>query len=117
MTIKDLAEDFTALCKAGDLDGAGAKYWAENVRSIEAVDGPMQVAEGIPALTAKGEWWYGAHDIHSIDVHGPYMNADQFAVRFVMDVTFKETGVRSTMDEVAIYTVANDKIVEERFFY
>jgi SnoaL-like domain len=117
MSVKDIADDFTALCKNGNLDEAGRKYWAENVRSIEAMEGPMQVAEGIPALMGKGEWWYGAHDVHSIEVHGPFMNGDQFAVRFVMDVTFKETGVRNTMDEVALYTVVNEKIVEERFFY
>lgn len=117
MNMKDVAEEFTALCKVGKLDEAGATFWAENVRSIEAMEGPMHVAEGIPALMAKGEWWFGAHDIHEIEVHGPMINGNQFALRFVMDVTFKETGVRSKMDEVALYTVANGKITEERFFY
>ena len=117
MTTKDVAEAFTALCKAGKLDEAGTTYWAENVRSIEAMEGPMQVAEGIPALMAKGEWWYGAHDVHDIEVHGPMMNGDQFALRFVMDITVKETGVRHIMDEMALYSVVGDKITEERFFY
>lgn len=117
MNTKEVADAFTDLCKAGKLDQAGTSFWAENVRSIEAMEGPMQMAEGIPALMAKGEWWYGAHDIHEIQVHGPMMNGDQFALRFVMDVTFKETGVRSKMDEVGLYTVANGKITEERFFY
>jgi ketosteroid isomerase-like protein len=34
-----------------------------------------------------------------------------------MDVTFKPTGERSKMDEVAIYTVADGRIIEERFYY
>jgi SnoaL-like domain len=117
MTTKDVADDFTALCKEGKLDEAGMKYWAEDVRSIEAIEGPMQIAQGIPALMGKGEWWYGAHDVHSIEVHGPMMNGNQFALRFVMDLTTKETGVRETIDEVGLYTVANGKITEERFFY
>lgn len=117
MTTRDIAEAFTALCKEGKMDEAGTSYWAQNVRSIEAEEGPMQIAEGIPALMGKGEWWYGAHDIHSIEVHGPMVNGDQFAVRFVMDVTVKETGVRITMDEVGLYTVKDGKITEERFFY
>jgi hypothetical protein len=117
MTTKEVADAFTALCKAGKLDEAGMTFWAENVRSIEAMEGPQQVATGIPALVAKGEWWYGAHDVHSIEVHGPMMNGEQFALRFVMDVTFKETGARHLLDEVALYTVANGKIGEERFFY
>jgi SnoaL-like domain len=117
MTTKDIATAFTALCKEGKMDEAGTTHWAANVRSIEAEEGPMQIVEGIPAVLGKGEWWYGAHDVHSIEVHGPMLNGDQFALRFVMDVTIKETGVRHTMDEVALYTVKDGKITEERFFY
>ncbi len=117
MTTQEVAEAFTALCKAGQMDEAGLKYWAENVRSIENMEGPTSVAEGIPALIAKGEWWYGAHEVHSVETHGPYVNGDQFAVRFVMDITNKESGERVAMDEIAVYTVANGKISEERFYY
>ncbi len=34
-----------------------------------------------------------------------------------MDVTPKESGQRMTMDEMAVYTIKNGKIAEERFFY
>ncbi len=117
MTIQEVANDFAALCKAGQMDEAGLKYWAENVRSIENMEGPTSVAEGIPALIAKGEWWYGAHDVHSVETHGPYVNGDQFALRFVMDITEKQSGQRIKMDEIALYTVVDGKISEERFFY
>jgi ketosteroid isomerase-like protein len=33
-----------------------------------------------------------------------------------MDVTPKQSGQRTTMDEVGLYTVRNGKIAEERFF-
>ena len=42
---------------------------------------------------------------------------DRFALRFLIDVTPKESGKRMQMDEVGLYTVRGDKIVEERFFY
>jgi ketosteroid isomerase-like protein len=112
-----IAEDFTALCKAGQLDEAGEKYWAENVVSLEPMDGDMARAEGIDALRAKGEWWYGAHDVHSVDVTGPSVNGNQFTVGFKMDITEKESGNRMQMEETALYTVEDGKIVEERFFY
>jgi hypothetical protein len=32
-------------------------------------------------------------------------------------VTFKPTGKRQTRDEMALFTVANGKIVREEFFY
>jgi hypothetical protein len=117
MNTQEVAQAFTDMCKAGQSDEAGLKFWAENVRSIENMDGPMRVAEGIPALIAKGEWWYNAHEVHSVEAHGPYVNGDQFAVRFVMDITNKESGERVAMDEFALYTVADGKITEERFYY
>jgi ketosteroid isomerase-like protein len=48
---------------------------------------------------------------------GPFINGDEFAVRFVMDLTFKETGDRRQMDEIAFYRLKDGKIAEERFFY
>ena len=32
-------------------------------------------------------------------------------------MSVKATGQRLSMDEIGLYTVRNDKIVEERFFY
>jgi ketosteroid isomerase-like protein len=112
-----IADDFTALCKAGQLDEAGEKYWAQNVISLEPMEGDMARAEGIDALRAKGQWWYGAHDVHSVGVTGPSVNGNQFTVGFAMDITVKETGQRMQMEETALYTVADGKITEERFFY
>ncbi|HLZ10156.1 MAG TPA: SnoaL-like domain-containing protein, partial [Chloroflexota bacterium] len=48
---------------------------------------------------------------------GPYPHDNRFAVRFVFDITNKETGKRTTMDEVGLFTVDNDKITREEFFY
>lgn len=117
MTVQDIANDLVALCKAGDFDLAGEKYWAEDVVSIEAMPGDMARVEGKDAARAKGEWWAGAHEVHSSAVEGPYVNGDQFVVRFTMDLTQKASGQRMTMDEVGLYTVRDGRIVEERFFY
>jgi ketosteroid isomerase-like protein len=117
MSTKEIADDVVALAKAGNLDGIGEKYWADDVISIEAMEGPMARIEGREAVHGKGVWWSGAHDVHSIETFGPYVNGDQFAVRWLMDITQKESGNRLTMDEVALYTVKDGKIVEERFFY
>lgn len=114
---KTVADGFTALCWAGKLDEAGETYWADDVVSLESGEGDMARAVGKPAVKAKGEWWAGAHEIHGFQTEGPYVNGDQFSVVFRMDVTRKETGDRIKMDEVAVYTVRDDKIVEERFYY
>jgi hypothetical protein len=117
MGTKEIAADVVALARAGDLDGIGAKYWSDDIVSIEAMDGPMARLEGREAVHGKGVWWSGAHEVHGVETFGPFVNGDQFAVRWVMDVTQKDSGSRITMDELALYTVEDDKIVEERFFY
>jgi ketosteroid isomerase-like protein len=117
MTTLELAKDFTNLLKKNDHEGAAAKYNADDIVSYEAMDGPMAVCRGTASVKAKGEWWQANHEVHGGAVEGPYVNGDQFVVRFKMDVTAKATGERMAMDEVGIYTVKNGKIVEERFCY
>ena len=50
-------------------------------------------------------------------VEGPLVADSHFAVTFKMDVTFKPQSKRFTMEEVAVYKVADGKIVYEEFFY
>jgi ketosteroid isomerase-like protein len=117
MSVKDIADDLVSLCKAGKFAEAGEKYWADDVISVEAMPGDMAEIHGKEAVRAKGEWWAGAHEVHSFEVEGPYVNGDEFVVRFKMDLTQKESGARMSMDEVGLYTVEDGKIIEERFFY
>ena len=116
MTTVEIAKDLVALCAEGKFDEAGEKYWADDVVSREAMDGPMARIQGKDAARGKGEWWVNAHEIHTSEVGGPYVNGDQFIVRFTMDLTVKETGQRMKMDEMGLYTVRDGKIVEESFF-
>ena len=117
MNTQEIANDMVALCKQGRFDEAGEKYWADDVLSVEAMPGDMHEMRGKAAVRGKGEWWTAHNKIHGVEVDGPYVNGDQFAVHFKMDVTPEDTGKRTTMDEVGIYTVRNDRIAEERFFY
>ena len=117
MTTREIADAVVALSKAGSLDAIGKTYWADSIVSHEDMEGPMGRLEGRAAVTAKNKWWNGAHEVHSVETHGPFVHGDQFAIRWKMDVTQKESGNRMTMDEVALYTVKDGRIVEERFFY
>ena len=116
MSTQDIATDLVALCRAGKFDEAGEKYWADDVLSVEPA-GDMAETRGKVAVRGKGEWWEGAHTVHAVEIAGPYVNGNQFAVRFTIDQTVKETGERGTMDEIGLYTLKNGKIAEERFFY
>jgi ketosteroid isomerase-like protein len=115
MSTEDIAKDLVALCTAGQFDESGEKYWAEDVLSLEPGDGGQ--SRGKAAAHAKGEGWAAANDVHGFEVQGPYVNGDQFVVRFTIDQTVKATGQRVSLDEVGLYTLKDGKIVEERFFY
>ena len=116
MSTADVAARFATALKSGNFQEAET-YWSEDVVSLEAQDGPMREARGRAAVHAKSEWWFANHDVHSFETFGPYVNGDQFTLRFRGDLTSKTTGQRMEMDEVGLYTVRNDRIVEERFFY
>ncbi len=117
MSINELAHDFTAMLQRGEHMEAATKYYADSIASYEAMEGPMAVCKGRDAVHKKGEWWYANHEVHSAKSDGPYINGNQFAVNFAIDVTVKETGQRMQMQEVGLYTVQNGKVVEERFLY
>ncbi len=63
---------------------------------------------------AAGGW--GAHEIHGLQVGDPYVNGDQFVVRFVFDLTVKQTQQRISLDELGAFTVRGGRVVEERYF-
>lgn len=117
MTVAELAKAFTDLLKAGDHEGAALRFNSPDIVSIEAMEGPMARVQGTQALKAKSDWWYGNHEVHSVESEGPYVNGDQFVVHFKMDFTPKASGQRITSHEAGLYTVKDGKIVEERFFY
>ncbi|RRI05523.1 nuclear transport factor 2 family protein [Mesorhizobium tamadayense] len=117
MTIAEIAKDFTEMLRQGDSASAAAKYNADDIVSYEAMEGPNDVCRGKEAVRQKGEWWQANNEVHGGSIDGPYVNGDQFALRFKFDITPKATGERTTIDEVGLYTVRNGKISEERFYY
>jgi ketosteroid isomerase-like protein len=119
MTTMEVAKALMAFCAEGKYKEAMDALYDENIISVEASAPPGESAEvrGIAATKAKGEWWQANHDVHSAELNGPWPNGDRFIVNFKYDITFKPTGQRMMMDEMALYQVANGKIVREDFFY
>jgi hypothetical protein len=118
----EIGKRLVDLCKQGKAVEAAETLNAPNIVSIEAVADPRfpQRMEGIAAVKGKNQWWIENHDIHSAEVRGPFPHGDRFIVYFKFDVTPKDgpmKGKRMQMDEAALYTVINGKIVKEEFFY
>lgn len=117
MTTLELAKDFTNFLKNNDHEAAAAKYNADDIVSYEAMDGPMACCKGAAAVKQKGEWWVANHEVHHAQIDGPYVNGDEFVVRFRFDVTAKSNGQRMNLDEVGVYKVEGGKVISERFYY
>ena len=119
MTTQEVADTLVKLCSQGKFEEATRTLYSPDIVSVEAGAPPGQSreAKGLPAVMAKGEWWTANHEVHSANVEGPLVAGSHFAVIFKLDVTFKPESKRFKMEEVAVYKVADSKIVYEEFFY
>lgn len=120
MTTGEVADKLVELCSKGAFDEVVDNYYADDIVSIEPVGGEGMPArmEGLDAVKGKNQWWIDNHEVHAVQVDGPFVgDGDQFAVRFQLDVTPKMTGQRMKMVEMALYTVRDGKIAQEEFYY
>ena len=121
METLEVGKALVALCKEGKFMDVIAQYYSDDIVSIEgaSMPGMGQTMQGIDAIQGKNEWWSNNHEVHGMEVEGPFYaeGSDSFAVIFRIDVTNKMNNERTQSDEVALYKVADGKIVEERFLY
>jgi hypothetical protein len=121
----EVARKLTSLCQQGKFEEAMEETYADNIVSVEAMEFPAQPGmpkmpretRGLDGVRKKSQWWAENHTIHSCKVTGPFASVEKFSVLFDLDCTFKPTGKRTQMTEVAVYTVENGKIVHEEFLY
>ena len=119
MTVAEIANTYVKLCKEGKFGDCLTELFSKDAVSVEAWTPPGvdRVASGIEAIRAKGKAWGDDHEVHKMEINGPYPNDQRFAVRFSFDVTNKPSKKRITMDEIGLFTIENGKIVREEFFY
>jgi ketosteroid isomerase-like protein len=114
-----VAQELVALCREGRNLDAVNKLYSPRIVSVEPVSSPEMPGEmsGLDAIRGKHEWWYENNEIHDMVVKGPFVGDDQFSVYYEFETTFKPSGQRNRMAEMALYTVRDGKIVREEFFY
>ncbi len=114
-----VAQELVNLCRAGRNLEAINKLYSPKIVSIESVGSEEMPAEmtGIDAIRQKNERWFENNEVHKAEANGPFVGENQFAVQYTFDATFKPTGQRTEMSEMALYTVKDGKIVREQFFY
>ena len=114
-----VAEELVSLCRAGRFLDAVNTLYSDDIVSVESMGNEQMPREmrGIKPVREKGEWWAENNIVHSSEVDGPFVGDDKFAVHYNFDITSKPTGRRQPMEEIALYTVKDGKIVHEHFFY
>jgi hypothetical protein len=118
--VQDVARDFTFMLRQGQFVAAGDLYWAEAVTSLEPSDlsaGIPAFVSGIDAARGKAQFRFGEGRIDDLGIDGPFVTGDQFALFLDMLITDPVTGTVHPFTEIAIFTVRDGRIIEERFFY
>ena len=119
MSVKSVAHKFVELCRQGKNFDVMETLYAPDIVSVE---GDGKETAGQRPVIQKSRDWVEVNTFHGETVRGPFFSggtdsAGQFTVYFTLDITRKATGQRLTLEEVALYTVKNDKITREQFFY
>jgi hypothetical protein len=108
------------LCKQGKHFEVMRTMYAPEMVSVE---GTGQETVGKEAVIHKSEVFQGNNAITGQDLRGPFFLGDsngksgQFAVYSSITFTPKVGGKQESHEEVRLYTVKNDAITREEFFY
>ena len=110
------AVDF--LRREGKFSDAIKELYAPNVESHEpaGAQAPSPTKGFEAVLNKTEEFGKGMEEVHLNKVSDPIVADNYFSVAMHMDVTMKGKG-RMKMEEIALYHVADGKIVSDRFFY
>jgi hypothetical protein len=120
MSVKTIAGKFMDLCNQGKHFEVMRNMYSPDMVSVE---GNGHEFVGKDNVIRKSEIFQGNNTIHTQDLRGPYYCGDEnapsgrFAVWTSIQFTPKAGGPRETHAEVGLYTVKNDTITREEFFY
>ena len=121
-TTLDVGKKLVSLCKQSHWLEAVDTLYSPDIVSIEAVEmspGRKRM-EGVTAVREKTVRFLKDVDVHSCVVTGPWPHGDRFIAGFTLDHTPKNgsmAGKRMKVEETALYTVKDGKIIKEEFFY
>jgi hypothetical protein len=120
MSVQTIAGRFMELCNQGKHFEVMRTMYAPDMVSVEA-DGREFVGKEV--VIHKSEVFQGNNAIESQDLRGPFFLGDadaasgRFAVYSAIEFSPKAGGRRQRHEEVGLYTVRNDQITREEFYY
>lgn len=114
----EVAERYVAAFRSGRLDQAVALSAPDVVRVAPLeTDGKHVELRGTEEIMANAERVNRDVEILAVDVDGPFVRDDRFAVRFSFDERHKPTGQRTSVTKMSLHTVTNGEITREEVYY
>ena len=113
MSIKPQVLDLIGLVENGQMLEAMTRYYAENVAMQENVSPP---SVGFAENYAREEAFYGSLQALNFNLVSVVVEGDRAVINWVFDYTTAD-GTSYRMDEIAIQTWRDGKIVHERYIY
>ena len=120
MSVRTVAAKFMDLCSRGKHFEFMHAFYGPAMVSVE---GSGAETVGKEAVIRKSEIFQSSNTIESQDLRGPFFCGDadassgRFAVYTSIEFTPTDGGARAKHEEVGLYTVENDIVTREEFFY
>ncbi|HKT72524.1 MAG TPA: SnoaL-like domain-containing protein [Steroidobacteraceae bacterium] len=118
MSTQTVANRLVELCRKGQFEDAQKELFARNAISVEPEATPAfpKETQGLEAIIEKGHQFQGMlEQVHGCSASDPLISGNAIAFVLTLDVTMKGRG-RTSMQEICVYQVKDDKVVSERFF-
>jgi len=116
-SIHDIANQLVNYCREGKYNECYSNLYADNCTSIEPDDSHWSIADGMAAVKKKRhQWTHSLLEFHNQEISDPICADGYFTCTMKYDATFKDKG-RQQMNQICVYKVEDEKIIEERFFY
>jgi hypothetical protein len=118
MTTKEIADQLVDMCRKGKVEEAKEQLFAEDIISIEPVEGLLpKETKGMDAIRKKAELFISmVENFYGDIISEPMVAGDYFSVTWQSDIQMKgET--RKINTELCVYKTKDCKITLEQFFY
>ena len=117
MTIQQIADRLVVLCRQRQFRQAQEELYAADANSLKPDNGAFRTTYGLAALQAEGTaFWSRVETLHELTVSEPLVAAIYFSLVMRLDMTLPGVG-RRVVDEICVYRVSDERIVQEQFFF
>lgn len=120
MSVRTIGAKFIELCGQGKHFDFMRGYYAPEMVSVE---GDGQETAGKEAVIRKSSDFQDTVNFVSQELRGPFFCGDdmsasgRFGVHMTFEFALKADGIRFKREELGIYTVKNDIVIREEFYY